>query len=82
MEAAPEYADYAEHPELALVALMHLLTRYASTRNPRLAEAAVTQLRTIAHDARLAGAVRQCAGQLIGDWQRFGCPCRSTDPLH
>jgi len=66
MEALPEYPT---RPELSLVATLQLATRFASTRNPQLAVAAQQQLRVLAADQRQPAAVRQCARQLLGDWQ-------------
>ena len=60
---------YERQPELALVAALQLVTRYSSTRNPRLAEAVVGQLRAIAGDPRLPQTVQQCAARIVGDWQ-------------
>lgn len=66
MDALP---DYPTRPELGLVATLQLVTRFASTRNPQLALAAQQQLRVLAADHRQPAAVRQCARQLLGDWQ-------------
>lgn len=74
--------EYPLHPELAVASVLHLATRYSSTRNPALAQAAVAQLRVIAEDERLAPGLRQCARQLVGDWQRMSLPrhpVRSAD---
>ncbi|WP_323000785.1 hypothetical protein [Denitromonas sp.] len=60
---------YERQPELALVAALQLVTRYSSTRNPRLAEAVVGQLRAIAGDPRIPAVVQQCASRILGDWQ-------------
>lgn len=80
-EAQPDaLPDYERSPELALVATLELVTRYTSTGNPRLADAAVRQLRVIARDARLPDAVRHCAAGIVGDWQMLACgrPAHAT----
>jgi len=69
MNCLPEYPT---RPELALVATLQLATRFASTRNPRLAAATEQQLRALSADARQDAVVRQCAQQLLGDWQALG----------
>lgn len=73
---------YAERPELAVVATLQLLTRYSSTRNPRIAQAAVAQLRAIAQETRLPEALRQCAAGMLGDWERMALPCPTPDHFH
>ena len=70
-EAGDTGPEYATRPELAVAALIHLLSRYPATRTPALAHAIVAHLRTIGDDARLAPALRDCALGLVGDWQAF-----------
>ncbi|MCB1938132.1 MAG: hypothetical protein KDF24_06450 [Rhodocyclaceae bacterium] len=71
MSAQP---GYPTQPELALVAALDLATRYASTGNPRLAAALVTQLRCIAAEAQHPLAVRRCAAHIVGDWAHLATP--------
>jgi len=62
---------YATRPQLAVAALMYMLSRYPATRKPALAHAIVDHLRMVADDPRLDPALRECASGLIGDWQAF-----------
>ncbi len=86
MSAAELRADappaYASQPELALVAALQLVTRYSSTRNPRLAEAVVGQLRAIAIDPRLPAAVQHCATNILGDWLQLAIDAPTPHPQH
>lgn len=77
MDTLPEYP---EHPELGLVATLQLVTRFASTRNPSLAAAAGQQLRSLSADARQPAAVRECARQLLGDWQTLAIASADRAP--
>ena len=63
--------DYATRPQLAIAALIHLLSRYPASRKPALAHAIVDHLRMIGDDPRLDPALRDCAADLIGDWQAY-----------
>lgn len=62
--------SYPEQPELALVAAMTLMSRYACCRNPAVAEAAVAQLLAITSDARMSDRVRDSAAALLAFWQK------------
>lgn len=82
-EAAPanenEGGAYAEQPQLAVAALLHLLSRFPATRKTAVARAIVHHLRIVADDARLDPALRDCAGDLIPGWQAFAA-LSSGDP--
>ncbi|MBY0341000.1 MAG: hypothetical protein K2Q19_07525 [Rhodocyclaceae bacterium] len=60
--------DYPDQPELALVAALTLISRYACCQSPALAGAAVVQLQAVASDARFSGELRECAGNLVRFW--------------
>lgn len=70
-DAAATGPEYATRPELAVAALLYLLSRYPATCKPALAHAIVDHLRTIGDDPRLDPALRDCANGLIGDWQAY-----------
>lgn len=64
-------AGYPNHPELAIVALIQLLSRYPATRKPAVAHAILDHLRIIGDDARLVPVLRECAQALVDDWQGY-----------
>ena len=59
MQSASEL--YPHYPQLALVAIVNLVIRYACCGNSSIAAAALTQLETIAGDTRMSAGLR-CAG--------------------
>lgn len=65
-----EMPNYADQPELAVVALMNLMSRYACCGKPAIAEAALAQLRWIEQDPRIPLAVRENAALLQDFWQQ------------
>ena len=74
--------NYPEQPDLALVAAMTLMSRYACCRNPALAEAAVSQLQAISCDERISGKIRECATSLLAFWLKQAGNQSSTGVLH
>jgi hypothetical protein len=64
-----EGPDYAGSPELALVALMALMSRFPSRATPALAHAVVAHLRVIGEEARLDARISECARALITQWE-------------
>lgn len=63
---------YAGRPELAIAALLHMMSRFPARRSPAMAEAIVRHLCLVAEDTRLALELRECARALIEDWRAFG----------
>lgn len=66
-----EGPEYAGHPELAVAAVLYLLSRFPARHSPAVAQAIVDHLRLIESDARLAECVRGCAASLIEDWRGY-----------
>lgn len=70
--AAPEEGlAYPEQPELALAAVLHLLSRFPARQSPAVAKAIVDHLEVIGSDVRMAGCVRECASKLVDDWRAY-----------
>lgn len=66
---------YEARPELALAAVMQLMSRFPSRRSPQVADAVVKHLEVIAADERLAGEVRACARELCAEWDGYRSLC-------
>lgn len=66
---------YDTQPELAVVAVMQLMSRFPARRSPALARAIVDQLRVIGVDERFAAPVRECAARLAEDWCALAVLC-------
>ncbi|HWT53482.1 MAG TPA: hypothetical protein VN066_01650 [Rhodocyclaceae bacterium] len=71
--------DYPDQPELALVAALTLISRYSCCRSPALADAAVSQLQTVASDSRFSNELRECAGQLAEFWLQRSATAAAVD---
>lgn len=70
--AAPaEGAAYDTHPELALAAVLQMLSRFPARRSPALAQAIARHFDMIGRDPRISACVRECAERLVGDWQAY-----------
>ncbi len=65
-ESLPEYDS---SPELALAALLTLMTSFPARRSPALAGSIVAHLRVVSQDGRLDGVLRECAEQLMSNWE-------------
>jgi len=61
--------DYARHPELAIVALLFMLSRRHATGCRTLAESITAHFRFVASDARYADVLRNAAERLGMEWQ-------------
>lgn len=70
-EASSGQLEYAVQPELAVAALMHLMSRFPATRKQAVASSIVEHLRVVAADARLPEALRQCADDLTDEWMAY-----------
>lgn len=67
-ESAPHYGT---RPELALAAVLQLLSRFPARQSPALARAIVDHLQVIGADQRIAAEVRECASSLVEDWRAY-----------
>lgn len=66
-----EGPEYDTHPELALAAVLQLLSRFPARRSPALAQAIAGHFRVIGSDLRLSACVRDCAARLVADWEAY-----------
>lgn len=69
--AACEAAAYAQRPELALVALMTMMSAFPGRPSPAIAGSIVAHLRDVAADERLPPVLQSCAIELLGVWCRY-----------
>lgn len=66
-----EALHYEARPELALAAVMQLMSRFPARRSAVVADAVVRHLEVIAADARLADEVRDCAREMCAEWAGY-----------
>jgi hypothetical protein len=66
---------YEVRPELALAAVMQLMSRFPARRSPAVADAVVKHLEVIAADSRLADEVRACAREMCAEWDGYRALC-------
>jgi len=77
--AAPdEGLAYPNQPELALAAVLQLLSRFPARQSPAVAKAIADHLAVIGSDARMAGCVRECASRLVDDWRAYAMLSESS----
>lgn len=72
--ATPESLDvlrYEEQPELAIVSLMQLMSRFPERQSIAMADAILGHLCLLADDARYPEALRGCAQSLIETWAQL-----------
>lgn len=62
---------YERNPELALAALLTLLTAFPARRSEAVAGAIVSHLKVVGADARLEPLLRDCAHNLLPKWEAF-----------
>lgn len=80
--AAPaDPPEYPARPELALSALLYLLTRFTLHPCAAKADSILSHLRLIAADARHPEALRQTAARLAGEWRGIASE-GGGGPLH
>ncbi|MBS0369843.1 hypothetical protein [Zoogloea sp. LCSB751] len=60
---------YETSPDLALVALLTLMSSFPARRSAAVAQSIVTHLRVVSADERLDGILRGCAAQLVSNWE-------------
>ena len=65
----PTPPEYAQHPELALVSLLYMLSRQHATGCRTMAESITAHFRFVAGDARYADVLRNAAERLGMEWQ-------------
>nr|MBL8457618.1 hypothetical protein [Zoogloeaceae bacterium] len=63
--------SYAAKPELALSALLHLLSRFPARRSVAVALSIVDHLRIIEADGTLPESLRATARTLLPDWEDY-----------
>ena len=86
--SAAQGPAYDTHPELALAAVLQLLSRFPARRSPALAQTIARHFEVIGSDPRISGCVRECAVRLVGDWHAYALPGetdaagRQKAPLH
>lgn len=61
--------EYASHPELAIVALLFMLSRQHATGCRTLAESIAAHFRFVANDPRMSDIMRNAAQRLDMEWQ-------------
>jgi len=67
-QSAPLPPEYAEHPEYAIAALLHMLVRYPMIECGCMADSIASHLRLVAADPRLPEAIRQTAADSWSEW--------------
>lgn len=80
-----ELPIYPEQPELALVSILTLMSRFSCCGSPVVAAATASQLRAIAGDERFTAELRGCAAALVEFWMHRANlmpPRESKGPLH
>ncbi|MBC9073122.1 hypothetical protein IAI53_14185 [Thauera sp. CAU 1555] len=74
-ERAADGPQYTSRPELALSAVLYLMSRFPATRSSAVADAIADHLQILCNDPRQPACVRETADKLIGDWHTFGALC-------
>ncbi len=69
--AGVDAVEYADAPDLALAAVLQLLSSFPARRSPVVARAIAAHLAFIGGDARMPDSVRACASRLVGDWRAY-----------
>jgi len=77
-----EGPDYPEHPRLALVALMIMLSRFPRTGCPHMARSILEHLHYVAGDARYAPEFREAAARIHAEWCSDACERDGGETLH
>lgn len=60
---------YETSPDLALAALLTLMSSFPTRRSAAVAQSIVAHLRVVIADERLDRVLRGCAAQLLGNWE-------------
>lgn len=72
---------YEQQPELALAALLQMMSRFPQRQSPALADAILGHLCLVSDDARYPEPLRQCAEQLLDVWGNYAeqeCACPTS----
>lgn len=69
--------QYTNRPDLALSAVLYLMTRFPATRSSAVADAITDHLGLLRDDPRQPASIRETADALIGHWHAFGALCDS-----
>lgn len=72
--------DYESCPELALAALITLMTSFPSRRSPAIARSVLAHLEVISRDVGIDAVLRECALQLMGRWAALEQLCEADGP--
>lgn len=75
-----ERPDYAAQPQLAVVALIELMSRFPASRSLGLAHSIVAHLVAIGDDARLPESLRACAERVADEWRGYALLTADTVP--
>ncbi len=80
----PQPDSYPEQPELAVAALLYLMTRFSIRPCRRKADAIVHHFELVAADDRLPSELRRAAGRLETVWRAMTAPpgAGSADTRH
>jgi hypothetical protein len=62
------FLEYPNQPELAVAALLHMLTRVADKSSAAVTEAVAAHLEYVAGDERNPPALREAARRMAQDW--------------
>lgn len=65
----PSGPDYSNQPELAIVSLLYMLSRFPITHCERMAGSILAHLRFVACEPRLPEVYRVAAARLVEDWE-------------
>lgn len=72
---------YEQQPELALAALLQMMSRFPQRQSSALADAILGHLCLISDDERYSAPLRQCAEQLLELWGNYSqqeCACPAS----
>lgn len=61
--------NYDAKPELAIAALLHMMTRFAEAPKPCVAASIASHLQLIANDTRYDEQIRHAAAKYLFEWQ-------------
>lgn len=61
--------EYANHPEMAVVSLLFMLSRHHATGCRTMAESIAAHFRFLANDPRMSDILRKAAQRLGMEWQ-------------
>jgi hypothetical protein len=74
--------EYETAPDLALAALLTLMTSYPDHPTPAIARAIVAHLQVVSRDERHDAELSRCAAQLVSKWEAFESLCGASAGGH